>query len=205
MTSAQTCTLYLIRHGQTQWNVDHRIQGHTDTTLTKEGEDQAHKQRKLLKDIVFSKVYSSDLIRAQRTAEILNLERKLALQTTKMLRERNFGVYQGKSMEEGKKKLWGLLDKYSEHPHIKESGVETNEQMIARVILFLREVSVAHEGETILIVSHGGVMRVLLRHLGFAQRNQLPSGAIQNLAYIKLECDGTNFKVKETEGISLQR
>ena len=204
MTS-QYCTIYLVRHGQTQWNVDRLIQGHTDTTLTKEGEDQAHKQRVMLKEIIFSKVYSSDLIRAQRTAEILNLERKLALQTTKMLRERNFGIYQGKTMEEGKKRLWELLAHYSADPHIKESGVETNEEVIGRAITFLREISVAHPGEKILVVTHGGIIRLLLIHLGYVKEGMLPSGAIQNLSYIKLGCDGVEFEVKETSGITLNK
>lgn len=198
--------LYLVRHGQTQWNIDHIIQGQTDIPLTKIGEQQAHDQRENLKDISFSKVYSSDLIRAHRTAEILNLEKKLAIQTTETLRERQFGSYQGKSMQsEERKRLWSLLAYYSEHPHIKESGVETNEQMVGRSITFLREISIAHPGENILVVTHGGIMRVLLLHLGYAKEEEFPTGAIQNLAYIKLGCDGVDFVVKETSGITFKR
>ena len=194
------CTLYLVRHGQTQWNVDKRIQGHKDIPLNEVGEQQAHEQRELLKGISFSKVYSSDLIRAKRTAEILNLERKLAHETTKTLRERSFGTYEGTLMEEGKKKLWDLLANYNEHPYLTESKVEVNEQVIGRSITFLREISVAHPGQTILVVTHGGVMRQILLHLGYA----IPSMAIQNLAYIKIECDGVDFTVKRTFGITLQ-
>ena len=201
MTS-QYCTLYLVRHGQTQWNVDQLIQGQTDVPLTKRGEKQAHEQRVQLQTISFTHIYSSDLIRAHRTAEILNLERKLAVQTTEAIRERYFGLYQGKTMEEGKRKLWDLLAHYSNHPHIKESGVETNEQMIGRSITFLRETSVAHPDENVLVVTHGGIMRLILIHLGFATEKTLPSGAIQNLAYIKLECDGVEFKVIDTSGIN---
>lgn len=201
MTS-QYCTLYLVRHGQTQWNIEAKIQGQLDIPLTKEGEEQAHKQRENLKPISFSRVYSSDLIRAKRTADILNIERQLAVQTSQCLRERNFGSYQGKTMEEGKRKLWELLVHYSDHPHIKESGVETNEKMVGRVITFLREISVAHPGETILVVSHGGVMRVLLLHLGYIAEEKLPSGSIQNLAYIQLKCDGIDFSVITTSGIN---
>ena len=198
-----SCILYLVRHGQTQWNVEQRIQGQTDTLLNPIGEQQAHEQRENLKGIHFSKVYSSDLIRAHRTAEILNLEQKLAIQTTQALRERNFGSYQGKTMEEGRKKLWGLLAHYSNHPHIKESGVETNELVIGRSLTFLREVSVAHPGENILVVTHGGVIRLMLLHLGYTKEGKFPSGAIQNLAYVKLECDGVDFAVKETSGITI--
>jgi broad specificity phosphatase PhoE len=186
--------------------VDRIIQGQSDIPLTKVGEQQAHAQRINLKNIPFSKTYSSDLIRARRTAEILNLEKNLAIQTTDALRERQFGSYQGKSMDvEGRKRLWDLLAHYSEHPHIKESGVETNEQMIGRSITFLREISIAHPGENILVVTHGGIMRVLLLHLGYAKEEGFPTGAIQNLAYIKLACDGVDFVVKETSGIAFQK
>lgn len=205
MASSQTCTLYLVRHGQTQWNVDQIIQGQTDVPLTKIGEQQANEQRKKLKDVSFSKIYSSDLIRAHRTAEILNLEKKLALQTAVSLRERQFGVYQGKSIAEGKKRLWELLAHYSSHPYIKESGVETNEEMVERSITFLREISVVHPNENILIVTHGGIMRVILLHLGYAKENEFSEGGIQNLSYIRLECDGVEFRVKQTSGISLKK
>lgn len=204
MTS-QYCTLYLVRHGQTQWNIDHIIQGHANISLTKTGEQQAHEQREKLKDISFSRIYSSDLIRAHRTAELLNLERQLAIQTTKALRERNFGTYQGKSSEEAKKKLWHLLSHYENHPHVKKSGVETNERMIGRSLTFLREICVTHPEENILIVTHGGIMRQILLHLGFAQESQFPSGAIQNLAYIKMEGNGVEFEVKKTYGITLKK
>jgi len=72
----------------------------------------------------------------------------------------------------------------------------------------LREVSLVHLGETILVVSHSGLMRVLLVYLGYAQPSQFihgSSAAIQNLAYIKFECDGVEFEVKETWGITLKK
>ncbi|MFH0773138.1 MAG: histidine phosphatase family protein [bacterium] len=203
--TAQTCTLYLVRHGQTQWNIDQTIQGHTDIPLTKIGEQQAYEQQTHLKNISFTKIYSSDLIRAHKTAQILNLERSLAIQTTQTLRERNFGSYQGRPIEEGRKKLWDLLANYKEHPHVKASGVETNEQVIGRSLTFLREVSVAHPGQNILVVTHGGIMRLILLHLGYVKEGGFPHNAIQNLAYIQLECDGIDFKVKETFGITLHK
>jgi broad specificity phosphatase PhoE len=211
MKTSQCCTIYLVRHGQTYGNADQIIQGHSDISLTEKGEQQAHERRSDLKHIYFSKVYSSDLIRAKRTAEILNLERKCAHQTTELLRERYFGSYEGKRQEEGRRmKLWDLLDSYAlyKHSHIRDSGIETNEQVIGRSLSFLREVSLVHLNQNILVVSHGGLMRILLVHLGYAQPNQFihgSSGAIQNLAWIKLECDGFDFTVKDTLGITLDK
>ena len=142
--SAQSCTLYLVRHGQTKWNLDKIVQGHTDIPLNKNGELQAHVQSNNLKHIRFDAAYSSDLIRAIKTAEILLLERKIAIITTQKLRERYFGLYEGKQMNAAHKKLCELLAVYNDHPYIKDSLVETNDLIIGRVFTFLREVSVAH-------------------------------------------------------------
>jgi broad specificity phosphatase PhoE len=203
--TAQTCTLYLVRHGQTQWNVDRIIQGHSNIPLNEEGKRQTHEQRENLKHIAFSKVYSSDLIRAHKTAEILNSDRKLDHQTSNTLRERNFGLYEGTSMEQHRFRLWDLLAHHRDHPHIKESHVESDEQMVMRALPFLREVSTKNKGQNVLIVTHGGLMRTLLIHLGYAEVDDFPPNAIKNLAYIKIECDGKNFVINETSGITLNK
>ena len=91
------CTLYIVRHGETEWNVKKIIQGNEDIPLNKKGESQAKELAKKLRHIKFDVIFSSDLIRAKRTAEIINIEKKLIVQTTKALKERYFGKYQGKS------------------------------------------------------------------------------------------------------------
>lgn len=201
--TAQICTLYLVRHGQTQWNVDKIIQGHINIPLTEEGERQAYEQKENLKNIKFSKVYSSDLIRAHRTAEILNSDRELSHDKTAALRERNFGTYEGKSRENDKIQLFDLINSDSNHPHLKESGVESNDSMINRSLTFLRKKSLKHVGKNVLVVSHGGLIREILIHLKYAKADDFPPRSIKNLAYIKLECDGITFTVKETFGIVL--
>lgn len=198
------CTLYLVRHGQTDWNVSKTIQGQLDIPLNTKGESQAGELRELIKSIHFDALFSSDLIRAKRTTEILNLERQLAIETTQALRERSFGVYEGQPMSGTHERLMDLLENYKDDPHIAESHIESNDQMIARAITFIREISVAYAGKAVLLTSHGGLMRVLLIHLGYCTRKQIPAfGAIKNLAYIKLECDGVDFAVKETFGITI--
>jgi 2,3-bisphosphoglycerate-dependent phosphoglycerate mutase len=202
--SSQYCTIYLVRHGETDWNVSKTIQGQKDIPLNQKGEAQAHELSIKLKDIHFDTIYSSDLIRAQRTAEILNLERELAIATTQSLRERSFGLYEGKPMNEAHTRLYTLLESYKNHPHIIESKIETNEQMVSRALTFMREISVANEGKTVLIVSHGGLMRTLLIHLAYCTSQQIPPfGFIKNLAYIKMHCDGLDFIITETEGINI--
>lgn len=204
MITAQTCTLYLVRHGQTDWNVSRTIQGQLDIPLNKKGEEQAEELRRELESIHFDALFSSDLIRAKRTAELLNMERELAIETTVALRERLFGNYQGKKMDEAHEKLYHLLENYKSHPHLIESRVETNEMMVSRALTFIREISVAYPGQTVLLVTHGGLMRTLLLHLGYCTNKQFPPfGSIKNLAYIKLLSDGTDIDVAQTSGITV--
>ena len=196
------CTIYLTRHGETSWNEKKLIQGQTDIPLNKKGELQAKQLGKRLKNIHFDAVFSSDLIRARRTAEIMILEKKLTVVTTKALRERHFGQYEGKNFRKFDTELHRLLEEYKEitQEH-KDSGLEVDEALIGRYIPFLREISVAYAGKTVLIVTHGGVLRTFLIHLGFGSHDQLPSGCIDNLGYIKLDSDGVDFFIRETFGI----
>lgn len=194
-----TCVMYIVRHGQTDWNIKKLLQGHTDIPLNKTGEEQARIFGQTLKDTTFDAAFSSDLLRAQRTAEIIVLEKKVAVETTKLLRERRYGKFEGQKAEslEEFDRLKDTLEKEARLKHKPSPDVESDEELIGRVITFLREISVSYIGKNVLVVSHGGVMAALLRHLG----RSLPHGAINNNAYIRLESDGVDFFVKETEGI----
>lgn len=194
------CTLYIVRHGETEWNVKKIIQGHADIPLNKKGEAQAKELAKKLRHINFDAIFSSDLIRAKKTAEIISLEKKLVIHTTKELRERYFGKYQGKSFAVNNEMV-NLINNLKMFPGPGSKEVESDENIILRTTTFLREIAVAYAKKTILVVSHGGPMRTLLIHLGFASHNNITEGQIDNLAYIKLKSDGTDFLIEETEGI----
>lgn len=196
------CTLYIVRHGETNENLNKIIQGQTNSVLNETGKQQAKNISQKLKDIKFDNIFSSDLLRTKETAEIIALERKLEVQTTKALRERRWGRLEGqstsiiKTIEEIKKKL--SKKARLKYKHFEE--IESDEEIASRAFTFLREVAVGYKGKTILIVSHGGVMRILLQHLG----KDAPHGAASNTAYIKLESDGVDFFIKETEGIKFE-
>jgi len=183
------CTLYIVRHGQTDWNLKEITQGETNVPLNSEGIKQAKTLRKNLKDINFDVVFSSDLLRAKQTAEIISLERKLAIKTAKALRERRYGKYEGTPQSEMREiyDTWEKLSRKERISYKPYEGYETDEEIIGRYITFLRE-----------IVSHGGVMRVLLNHLSDIT---YLTGTISNLAYIKLESDGVDFFIKDLHGI----
>ncbi len=200
------CTFYIVRHGQTDWNVKKLMQGHTDIPLNKEGELQAQKMAKKLRRIHFTTVYSSDLLRAKQTAEIITLKKKIVIKTTKALRERFYGRLEGKSWADDRNelaKLWEKLYKLTEKErkifHLEK--VENNEDLMNRFIPVLREIAVAYPQKNVLIVTHGGIMRAFLIHLGYGTEKTLPSGSIKNTAYLRLDCDGVDFFIKETFGV----
>lgn len=191
------CTLYVTRHGETQWNILGRVQGHTDSPLTHKGVKQAKNLALEFKNIKFDAVYSSDLLRAKRTAEIAILEHKLAVETTEALRERNFGKYEGST-----KKVLELLEELRDKniPYETEN-IESDEKLTERIITFLREIAVAYPNKTVLIVTHGGVLVRLLRHLGFMSYEELRLYSVGNTSWLKLESDGVDFFVRETKRI----
>lgn len=197
------CTLHIVRHGQTDWNIQGITQGETDIPLNSEGIKQARASGKNLKDIKFDAVFSSDLIRAKKTAEIITLEKQLAIETTHLLRERRYGKLDGKPYNMMKKyyDTWERLSKKERVNYRPYKGYETDEEVVNRFITFLREIAVGHCGESVLVVTHGGLMRAFLNHI--SEETYL-TGSVSNLAYIKLESDGVDFFIKEKYGISNQ-
>lgn len=197
------CKFYIVRHGETEWNAKGLLQGHTDIPLSETGIAQAKEIAKELKNVRFDKAYSSDLLRAQKTAEIIVLERKLAVETTKELRERMHGKYEGKpasNLEKVRKITKKLTDKQRFAYKIDEK-IESDEEVVTRLITFIREVAVGNPGKIILLATHGGIMRAFLIHLGIGTYKNLSAYSIKNTAYIQLRSDGIDFFVDKTKGI----
>lgn len=202
------CTIYIVRHGETEHNVNHIIQGQTDSPLTEKGLKQAVEARELFKAIDFDAVFSSDLLRAQRTAEIIAAEKKLAVNTNQLLRERRFGKYESLPREAYLKENKRLFEEMKTMTESQKRQVrfgkdyENEEELAGRFITFLREIAVTYSGQTVLAVAHGGIMRALLMHLGFGSFDELRDGnTIKNTGYFVLESDGVDFFIKETVGI----
>jgi broad specificity phosphatase PhoE len=204
------CTLYLVRHGETEWNKNGIIQGQLDSPLTNEGIKQVQQIANELKDIHFDAIFSSDLHRAYKSADIINIERQLVIQTSKALRERSWGHYEGTSREEYWKKFQHLMDKVKELSEKEQTkfkfdyDIESEEDVIGRFFTQLREIAVAYPSKNVLIVSHGGCLRTFLTHLGFAKYGELPMGSFSNAGYIKVLCDGIDFFIQEVKGVKKQ-
>ncbi len=204
------CTLYIVRHGQTQWNLKRIVQGHTDSPLTSEGVMQARTLGKQFKNIDFAAAYSSDSLRAKRTAEIISLEKKLTIKTTEFLRERFLGKLEGKPFNNHINELKYVFEEYIDEQEktlleqlinkdlIKD--VEPMENIIARFIPFIREIAITHIGDKVLVVSHGGVLLRFIKHLGY-----MKNPYIKNTGYIKILSDGVDFFVEEVQNIEESR
>lgn len=159
-------TLYLVRHGETDWNREGRIQGHQDPPLNESGRAQARALAQRLADVPFDCAYSSDLQRALETARILVEARSVPLVVHSSLRERCLGRWEGQRIGEvavadpAAWEAW-LKRPYDEAPH----GGESEAQLERRAVDLLATIVRAHPGRTILVVSHGGTIRAALRAL----------------------------------------
>jgi len=161
-----TTKLCLIRHGETSWNAERRLQGHTDIPLNATGMLQARQMAQALKDIklTFDVLYTSDLKRASDTANaVVELFGVEALVDGE-LRERHFGKLQGLSISEAPLKrpdIWQAhIARDLEHDL---GGGESIQQFALRVQNALDKIQARHTGKTILIVSHGGTLDMMYR------------------------------------------
>lgn len=154
-----------IRHGETAWNVDTRIQGHLDIPLNATGQWQAQRlARALAAQDPIHAIYSSDLLRAHDTARAIADATGTPLSTHRGLRERGFGIFEGKTYVEietawpDESLRWRQRD-----PHWAPPGGESLVQVRERIAGTLHELAARHPGEQIVLVAHGGVMDQLYR------------------------------------------
>ena len=145
--------IYLVRHGETDWNRERRIQGSTDIPLNETGREQASVTGALLASRDWDGVYASPLSRAFETAEIIARELGLpAPQAVPQLAERNYGDAEGLTGDEIDTRFAG-----TDIP-----GRETREEVAARALPAIIALAENHPGESIVLVSHGGVIRTIL-------------------------------------------
>ena len=196
-------TFYLVRHGETDWNRRRLIQGQTDTILNEEGEEQARIIAEKFKNLELDLAFSSDLLRAKRTAEIIALEHQLAVQATERLRERKFGPLEGQPSDillTHAKLMLTLSEEQRKQIRIVPEA-ESDDEFAWRVITFLRETAIAYPEKNILATTHSGVLRILIIHLGFMTYEEFDTMRFINGGYLELETDGVDFFVKEIHGL----
>jgi 2,3-bisphosphoglycerate-dependent phosphoglycerate mutase len=158
-------TLVLVRHGETSWNAEGRIQGHMDIALSRLGIAQAQAVGKRMAGENFDVVYSSDLIRAYHTALPAVPDPDRTIVRDQRLRERHLGVLQGLTGEEamaGHPAAWKVFK--SRNPDLALEGGESLGEFSRRVVGFVEDVLNKHAGGRVLVVTHGGVLDAAYRH-----------------------------------------
>jgi probable phosphoglycerate mutase len=153
-----------IRHGETAWNVDTRIQGQLDIPLNDTGRWQARRLAQALADEPLHAVYASDLGRALETAQALAEAVGLEVVTDPGLRERGFGIFEGRTWKEIEQQWPDLSARWRQRdPEFGPEGGETLASFYDRCIRTASRIAAAHTGQSIALVAHGGVLDCLYR------------------------------------------
>ena len=181
--------LYIIRHGRTDWNDRHKLQGRTDVPLNGEGRRMAEAAREEYRDVHFDLCFCSPLIRARETAEILLRGRDVPILTDSRLAEMSFGSYEG--LENSFQipdcpinVLFHAPENYTSPP----GGAESLDELFARTGAFLRERvdPLLAEGRDVLIVGHGAMNSSIVCQVRGLPRSQFWSAGIENCRLLRL-------------------
>ena len=155
--------LLLVRHGSTSWNAEGRYQGRTDVALSRDGQEQVRRLAERLRAEEIGALYASDLRRAWETAEAITARHDLSVRSETRLREIMFGAWEGKTHEQIRKDDPDSLDRWYDDPmRASPPGGETLKEVASRVRAAYQGIVGRHPEETVLIVAHGGTLRVLL-------------------------------------------
>ncbi|MEA2477499.1 MAG: hypothetical protein QOC87_1698 [Actinomycetota bacterium] len=152
-------TIYLVRHGATEWNRTKRAQGQADVPLNEDGRLQALHAAEAFSTLALEAVYASDLARAAETARAIAASHDLEVQIDPRFSEIDQGDWTGLSTDEIRKRwpdLWGPARHYSARP-----GGESPSQVRERALAGLADVTSAHPDGNVVVVSHGGTIRWL--------------------------------------------
>lgn len=165
--------LILVRHGESVWNRELRIQGQTNSELTANGIAQSHAVARVLAEEPIHAIYSSDLTRAIATAEIIAAPHRLELRLDPRLREMSFGGLEGLTWQQ-------VRDDYPDvkaalqsgaHQFKMPGGGESRDDLVTRALSALDDIAVRYPDQTICVVTHGGLISWFTRHVLGIPRN----------------------------------
>lgn len=190
--------IYMMRHGETDWNVQHLFQGRTDIPLNENGRIVAEWTRDGLKDVHFDVAFCSPLCRAKETAQIILEGRNINLIEDERIIEMGFGEYEATSMKD----IDEDIEVFFKHPesYVDKKGIESFEAVLARAHSFLDELAdnLKYRDSTILVATHGAMLRGLIAAFkGYTVKDFWQGGIHKN-------CGMTIVEVKGKEKIILQ-
>ncbi|BCS97368.1 phosphatase [Desulfoluna limicola] len=192
MTQSPT-TLYLVRHGQTTWNLERRLQGHLDSRLTETGRNQAMAAGELLSHTSITAAFASPLGRAMETAHLIIGQRNIPLTPKEGLKEIGLGLLEGMSMDEAKRAHPIPFANFWNQPHrFTLEGAETVSQLQKRVLRSITDIANNHAGQSLLLVSHAIAIKTAL---AFFLKKELTE-----LGEIILPENGSILTIQKTRG-----
>lgn len=191
------CRVCLVRHGETPWNTERRLQGHIDIPLNDKGLAQAAAAARSLAGQPFAAIYSSDLERARRTAAAVADAQGVAIQNDPRLRERHYGVFQGLTYDEASALHPEAYLRFKERdPEFAfPEGGESLLVFSRRIGEALDEIARRHPGEQVLVVTHGGVLDIAHRLATGKPLQAARDFAIPNAALNWIEHDGDGWRL----------
>ncbi len=192
--------LLLIRHGETAWNRERRMQGHIDIPLSEAGLRQAQALGQALAAERPDAIYSSDLGRARTTAQPIAEAHKMSLMLSASLRERCYGAFEGLLYEEINQRYpqafaaWRARELHARFP-AGEREAETQQEFHDRAVKAVTDLVSAHPAGKLVIVTHGGVLDCVYREATGMRIEAERNFGIVNAAINRLQWDGQHFRV----------
>lgn len=197
MGSNEATRFCVIRHGETEWNAELRIQGHRDMPLNDLGREQARAVAVRLKGHSFAAAYCSDLIRARQTAQPLVAALGVALQLESGLRERNFGCCEGRTVDEIEAGDAVIAQGFcSRQPDYVLPGGESLLQHLARIEASFSRMARRHPGQDVLVVTHGGVLDLIYRRAHGVPLEKARDFPLPNASINWLTIDGDCWRIE---------
>lgn len=183
------CTIYYVRHGQTDNNLNNIRYGRMDVNINSTGILQAKETAEKLKDIKFDIAFCSPLLRAKETFGYINKFHNLPLKIDERLVERTYGKFEGiKNDILENEKLFNSNDSWDFNKNLeyKDSGVESLKQIYERAIDFIKDISTKYKNKTVLVVAHRGLGRCFRAFLeGIPDSKNISNLGIPNAGYVK--------------------
>ena len=176
--------IYIVRHGETVWNKEKRLQGRTNVPLSEYGRGLARKTGEALRNVKIDRIYSSPLDRAYQTAVLIRGSRDIEIIKDERILELNFGGYEGETVEELEKNDAIAFRYFFSHPELyqpDEAG-ESLEQICSRAEDFMRhEIEPMQKiWERVMIVAHGAMNKALMSYIKGNKIKDFWSGGLQN-------------------------
>lgn len=190
-------TLYLIRHGHTQWNESGRYQGISDVPLSPAGRRAVAQTAAGLRGKSIRAMYASDLLRARETAEIIARElfpQGIEIKYCRDLREINFGYWEGLTYEQINRRWGSQINQWLADPaSVTPPGGESLRDFQNRVLNRLRNIALNHVGEVVAVVAHGGVIAVAHAWTSDVDYRRMERLPVDPAGWLKIQIDTKDF------------